>query len=353
MDAEIKTDATVTPDSLALATLMTLNFAVRQEEQLKMPEHSGSMLRGAFGVALRSLTCITDLPECRLCPLKQHCKFPHIFEAPALAAPNVQVVNPYVIHVPVPSQQSNTYKKGDIWHFSMTIMGAAISEIDIIIKAWQLALRTGLGTQLPYRRATLIMATCNEETLYSLSSSSPISKIEVQAQSINTTSSFTTIETERVTFESPVQLTLQFVTPFRYQQNNRIISHPNNLDSITFIASLYNRIRLCQNNLCSNQNWNIGYECYHEFKNDIASLTIETDISENHVSRRSNRQQRKMQLYGLKGNIHLKGDAQTIARLLPALRLGEKLHIGKNTTMGLGQYKLILMPTRQHPSYAS
>ncbi len=345
---------------LDIANLTTIRFSVRQDELLKMPEHPGSMLRGAFGVALRSLTCITDLPECRLCPLKQHCNFPRIFETPALQASTVQAVNPYVIHVPTTKQSNQphrsftssnhnsnrqplTYKKGDIWHFAMTVMGTAIAEIDLIIKAWQLALQIGLGAQAPYKRATLIKAVCNDHTLYALPNSSAISE-GLQAKSIQSVPVSTAIETEVDTTERPVQLTLRFVTPFRYQQDNRIVSHPDKLDSTTFIASLYNRIRLCQKNHSPNQPWDIGYDSYHEFKDDIASLTIETDISANHVSRRSNRQQRKIQLYGLQGDIHLTGDSHIISRLLPALRLGEQIHIGKNTTIGLGQYQLLLTP---------
>lgn len=346
---------------LDIANLTTIRFSVRQDERLKMPEHPGSMLRGTFGVALRSLTCITDLPECRLCPLKQHCNFPRIFETPALQTSTVQAVNPYIIHVPTTmqtnrlhhnftsrnhnsSRQPLTYKKGDIWHFGMTVMGTAIAETDLIIKAWQLALQTGLGAQAPYKRATLIKAVCNDQTLYISSDCSAISTTDMQAKSVQSVPAPTAIETEIDTTERPVQLTLRFVTPFRYQQDNRIVSHPDKLDSTTFIASLYNRIRLCQKNHSPNQHWDIGYDSYHDFKDDIASLAIETDISANHVSRRSNRQQRKMQLYGLQGDIHLTGDSQIISRLLPALRLGEQIHIGKNTTMGLGQYQLLLTP---------
>ena len=350
------------------SNIKTIHLVVRQDDLLKMPEHPGSMLRGAFGTALRSLTCVTDLPECKKCPLKQHCKFPRIFEMPALQKPSVQAVNPYVIHVPTDqvssssidtfnddrslhiaqknsklTQLTTVYKKGDVWQFGMTLMGAAITETALIINAWRLALETGLGTHAPYRRATLIQASCEGHTLYSLPQLSSNSKnIAVSRQ--NRLSNTASITTKTKATEPPTQLTLQFLTPFRYQQDNRIVSEPNKLDSTTFIASIYNRIRLCQKNHSPNQEWDIGYDSYHEFKDDIASLTIDTDISANNVSRRSNRQQRKMQLYGLQGAIYLTGDCQTISRLLPALRLGEQIHIGKNTTMGLGQYQLLLTP---------
>lgn len=364
-----------TPATPDLHNLTTLHFVVRQDDLLKMPEHPGSMLRGAFGTALRSLTCITDLPECKKCPLKHHCKFPRIFEMPALQTSNVQAVNPYVIHIPIsqlssPSihtsnsdrpphvaqkiskltQQTTIYKKGDVWQFGMTLMGAALAETGLIIDAWKLALETGLGAHAPYHRATLVQASCEGDTLYFLPHLLSNSEKNIAVLGQNRLSDAVSVAEKIKATDAPAQLTMQFLTPFRYQQNNRIVSHPDHLDSTTFIASLYNRIRLCQDNHNPDHVWDIGYDSYHHFKEDIESLTIAVDISANHVPRRSNRQQRKMQLYGLQGEIHLSGDAQTIARLMPALRLGEKLHIGKNTTMGLGQYQLLLKPISE-PTY--
>lgn len=368
--------------ALNTTTLTTLHFTVRQDDRINMPEHSGSMLRGAFGTALRSLTCITDLPECKDCPLKQHCKFPRIFEMPALQLSTMQAVNPYVIHVPIvqpipprstadrtrsgcpnhnvnndlinsrlnETKPSMVYKKGDIWQFGMTIMGAAVAETGLIVNAWKLALATGLGTHAPYQKATLLQVSCEGDTLYSLPQLSQINAQDFPLLNQNGTSGSGVFDSQIASTDCPMQLTMQFLTPFRYQQNNRLISHPDNLDNSTFIASLYNRIRLCQDNHSPNQTWNIGYDSYYSFKKDIETLSITVDITANHVSRRSNRQQRKMQLYGLQGNIHLTGDRATLRRLLPALQLGEKLHIGKNTTMGLGQYQLQLTSINQ-PTY--
>ena len=53
--------------------------------------------------------------------------------------------------------------------------------------------------------------------------------------------------------------------------------------------------------------------------------------------RYSNRQQRLMNLEGLIGRITLTGDLSLFSELLS---LGELVHIGKNATMGLGQYKI-------------
>lgn len=54
-------------------------------------------------------------------------------------------------------------------------------------------------------------------------------------------------------------------------------------------------------------------------------------------TRYSSRQQQKMLLGGVIGELILEGELQ---EFLPFLKLGEYLHIGKNTVFGLGQYRL-------------
>ena len=372
--------------------LMTLQFTVYQEQLLKMPEHAGSMLRGAFGVALRSLTCVTGLDQCRLCPLKVHCKFPLIFESHALSSNHVKVVqavNPYIIHTPASFEQMTNgearlyrhppiYQAGDTWRFSMTLMGQAIKEYMLIIKAWQHALQTGLGSHTPYSKATLIEVTeldnitsidslnpavakslptessalaqslTEDELLYSLActllAQDDDKAVITHSPSLSEPSNIsnTASNNSLVSNTQQRQLTLRFLTPFRYQQNNQIIYRPERLDSVALVASLYNRIQLCQLNHAADTPWQLGYDNYHDFRADIASLEVQADVYANHVPRRSNRQQRKIELYGLQGDIHLSGAPPTLLRLLPALILGQRLHIGKNTTMGLGQYQLLL-----------
>ncbi|MEF8709297.1 MAG: hypothetical protein V5B38_10650 [Candidatus Accumulibacter propinquus] len=56
-------------------------FQVRQP--IRLPDYAGSMLRGAFGHALRQLACMTRQKECAGCPLIASCPYPAIFAPPA------------------------------------------------------------------------------------------------------------------------------------------------------------------------------------------------------------------------------------------------------------------------------
>lgn len=46
-------DKTLTKSRDAMLNIAVFNLTVRQIDALKLPKHSGSMLRGAFGHALR------------------------------------------------------------------------------------------------------------------------------------------------------------------------------------------------------------------------------------------------------------------------------------------------------------
>ena len=52
----------------------------RVTRSIRLPDYAGSMLRGAFGHALRSIGCITREKDCAACPLRRDCPY-HIVRA--------------------------------------------------------------------------------------------------------------------------------------------------------------------------------------------------------------------------------------------------------------------------------
>ena len=121
------------------------NFAV--ETPLHLNFYSGSMLRGAFGHALRQLSCMTKMADCKACPLYRTCPYPAIFETPPPEHHSLQAFSeippPYIIEPP--PLGSKDYRPGDILSFSMVLIGRAIQQLPLIIYAWQRALARGQG----------------------------------------------------------------------------------------------------------------------------------------------------------------------------------------------------------------
>jgi CRISPR/Cas system endoribonuclease Cas6 (RAMP superfamily) len=72
------------------------------------------------------------------------------------------------------------------------------------------------------------------------------------------------------------------------------------------------------------------------------------------ASRYSSRQGRRVPLEGVVGRIVYQGDA--LDELVPLLALGEALHVGKGTALGMGRYRTGLfgpLDVRNHASGSS
>jgi len=89
--------------------------------------------------------------------------------------------------------------------------------------------------------------------------------------------------------------------------------------------------------------WEFHGEEYHA--PDFAALieqaqqvTCDVDLRWCDWQRYSNRQQQAMSLGGVLGRVVLRGD---LAAFLQMLQAGQWLHIGKETTFGMGKYLLL------------
>ena len=89
---------------LSTFPLARYRFDWRVTRPVRMPEYAGSMLRGAFGHALRQLACMTKQKECDGCPLIANCPYIGIFAPVPPAAHTLQKFSqipvPYVIEPP-------------------------------------------------------------------------------------------------------------------------------------------------------------------------------------------------------------------------------------------------------------
>lgn len=62
----------VDSDSVTLPVASN-RFTFRVTMPIHFPEYAGSMIRGAFGNALRRTACMTHQSDCKSCPLYRTC----------------------------------------------------------------------------------------------------------------------------------------------------------------------------------------------------------------------------------------------------------------------------------------
>ena len=124
----------------------------RVERPLHLPAYAGSTLRGAWGMALRSASCLTQRPQCTGCPLLHStCPYAAIFEprppASADTAPSLQdfsqIPRPYVIEPPALGERS--YASGEPLHFHLVLIGRALGHLPLVLLAFVRALQKGIG----------------------------------------------------------------------------------------------------------------------------------------------------------------------------------------------------------------
>jgi hypothetical protein len=296
-------------------------FQVRQP--IRLPDYSGSMLRGAFGHALRQVACMTRQKECAGCPLITSCPYPAIF-APLPPATHrlqqfSQIPPPYVIEPP--AWGSRVLAASETLIFHQVLIGRALQELPLIILAWRRALMRGVGAG-DGTAELLRVVHCGEA-----------GEQEIYRPEIGTLAGHTqTITLAGEENEAMTSATLHFETPLRLQQNGHALP-PAKLQARVLLMALARRASLLAE-FHSQGPLVEDFSSLHAACNDIRE---EKNFSWLDWTRYSSRQHQKMSLGGVMGTWRLEGP---LAPFTALLYLGEWLHVGKEAAFGLGRYKL-------------
>ena len=295
-------------------TRYELQFLVT--EPILLPEYSGSALRGAFGRALRKISCMTKQADCKACPLYQTCPYTNIFEMPAPKEHHLQkfsqVPNGYIIE---PTQWGEkSYQKGKVLSFNLVLFGRLIQQFPLIAFAFKRALEYNLAGG----KANLININYLSEKgdIYSIFDDG---KILDHPQEITIPEYF------------GKNLKLFISTPLRIQENGTPLS-ADKLKLDRFLITLLKRTAL------------LSEFHYQKLDFDFESLIQQIEQIQDAKklewldwTRYSSRQKQKMKLGGVVGEWVLKDVPYEWAKLL---YLGQWLHCGKNATFGLGKYQI-------------
>jgi hypothetical protein len=316
------------PPALGLKPGMALpvaryRFFFGMRDALRLPQYSGSLLRGQFGSALRRTACLTGARECAPCPLYHTCPYPGIFETPPPTEHSLQrfsqVPNPYVIEPPPFGLRQ--VPANDTISFGLVLVGRALHQLPLVAYALQRAFAHGIGRSRTHGDLEDIV-------------------LEVPGEAISVWDA----EHARVEPHEPAltvpplaasgAVTLRIETPLRLQNQGHPVPQDKLRPRSLFTALLRRASLLFE-----------LHAALPGFARDAARLAAAADrlAEERRLkwvdwTRFSNRQQQEMTLGGAIGEWRLTGD---LDELLPWFWLGQWLHVGKNATMGMGRYSLI------------
>jgi hypothetical protein len=298
------------PYPLPALPYVRLRCTLRAEAPAVLPPFKGSLLRGAFGHALRRLTCAFGPHQaCADCALRHTCAYPRIFETRIEADPPPFLrglptsPRPYIFE---PGTDERSFSPGDPLPFDLLLLGQAADLQAYALLAIERMARNGLGRdRIPFvlddAKATTPSGTW--KTVYAEGRISPAL--------------------------ATLQPLLRFLTPTRLMVRGTLQEEPG-FRPLVF-AALRRALELSWfHHPEAPLDWN-----FHSLLDRASKIRIPAKTLRWHDwERYSNRQGRKIEMGGFVGMMHLEGDLQPFTQLL---RMTEVLHVGKGATFGLGR----------------
>ena len=307
--------------------LCRYRLVFRALESGMLPAFSGSALRGVFGAQFKRTVCVTKFHDCGDCPLVATCVFPRIFEGRSAAGSGIlrnldRVPVPYVIESEF--GKVRRFAAGDEVSVFLTLIGNANRGLPYVVRAWSEAGRRGIG---PGRISLELVAI---ERQFDLAGS--VTEAVMKEDQIVTVPKDQSPKLPElghgifsIELTSPLRLRLEgdLVTPDRISGYHLAVAAMRRISSL---ASVYG-------SSSSDHDFSALKDC------SGALSVIDPKLGWVDYTRYSSRQKQLMKTGGIVGSLMLSVPPEAVA-VMPWLWLGQWVGIGKNTSMGLGQYRL-------------
>ncbi len=311
-------------ETLSPFCLAPVSFTLIAEEDFTLPVFKGSVLRGAFGYAFRRAVCIArQQKECKSCILSTGCAYSYIFETPRPVTATVmrkyeRVPHPFILRPP--DKDNRFIATGDRLDFGLILVGRAHEYLPYFILTIEELARRGLGRERGRCRLEQV-TDCDGREIF-----------RPGADQLQPARRLTGTEIINSAGPPPRRLTLNFVTPLRLVRNRQIVH--GNLSFQDIFRALLRRLALLQRFHCDKAP-EINFRALIEQAGTIVTTADTTRWRE--LRRYSTRQQKTISTSGLTGALSFAGD---FTPFWPALAVGAYTNIGKNTSFGLGRFRL-------------
>ncbi len=301
------------------------HFYCRLLHDAMLPPYKGSTFRGVFGRALKKVVCALKQKECKDCLLKEKCVYALAFET-SIALPLADGArissppHPYVIEPPLNFETN--FKKESVFDFHLLLFGNANNSLPYFIYAFDQMGKIGIGKKIAGRRARfeLEQVKTGGHIIYNNNDR----KITID----DPPEILTLSDPENYPDES-VRLQIILETPLRLKFENHLKA---DLPFHVFIRAILRRISsLC---ICYGQGEpDLDYRGLVKKAKDVKTGKSELEWFD--WRRYSFRQDQSMLMGGMTGSALYEGK---IAEFMPLIDFCQKVHIGKQTSFGLGKF---------------
>lgn len=325
-----------------------LRFAVyrlnyRVTTPMLLPAYKGSVFRGALG---QQLTRISEEVSAKVFQTSQ-ASWPKEAsgEQPSPFLANLkEVPPPYVLEPPQTSQRF--FEPGEMLGAHFILVGAAMDYLPFFVFAFSEAGRGGMGSWIDNRRGTCFLETI--DSLHGWEDASPVVIYSGQEKVLSDESVILTLETIQPRVEvvdgclprgDRGSKQLEFLTPTRLKVKGHLTI---DLSFDVLLRALMRRMSALAYYYCGMDLFSspggVGVGSPQSLLEAARSIqpalnTLEWFDWERH----SKRQEATLLMGGFVGEIGFSGDLRPFE---PFLRLGEFLHLGKGTSLGLGKYRI-------------
>ncbi len=296
---------------------------IRALTPIRFNHYSGSAWRGLFGHQLKNAVCVTRMSDCKECALYRRCPYSYLFETPppentrfmrrSNAAPH-----PFVLS---PDPALRQLAEGEQTSLALTLIGDAAKQLPYFVHAFQRAGARGVGVgdgrfELAGVEQEAVPGSGQWEAIMHDGGLSPMSPAVPQVPAV------------------PDRVTMALHSPLRLKHRDRFLS-PRYFPFSGVVANLLRRYSMTSyfhNDTVVEMDFRDWVERASAVEHENAELRWFR------WNRYSSRQHKKIGMDGIVGHVTFDGEA--IAPFWPLLWLGQWLHLGKGTSMGLGRYRI-------------
>ncbi len=345
---------TETSYSLPAIPYLRLRFHLRAEHACTLPGYKGSLLRGAFGHALRRTVCVQGPKHpCETCMLRSQCVYTRLFEPyiegepPRFLRGLNTAPRPYVFE---PVDLKKAYSSGELLQFDLLLVGHVIDLYTFVIYAVQKMAQNGLGRHR--YRFKLDSVFCNKisvENTQLLPRVKNDERNDACGMNMNTDEHWYLLFSEDTLLGVPMphstieqapsdkldgtsNLGLSFITPTRLKFANELAIN------FTFRQLVFKMLRrtleLAHFHVPGTK---VDWDFHHVLVAADRVIINSSNLKWVDWTRHSSRQQNQMKLGGFVGEIMLEG---SLSPFLHLLRTCEVIHVGKGAVFGNGKLRL-------------
>ena len=304
---------------------LSLNIACRFLAPAALPAFKGSTLRGAFGHALKTVTCALKRQDCETCLLAQTCAYALIFATEKLSDSHVAArPHPYILNPPATERQK--YEAEEPFEFNLVLLGPALRFLPHIVYAIEEMGKHGLGKGAQDGQGRFALTAVRMEHV---PDAPPL--YDERDKTLRQPGTLPHLALEK-TGQPVRELIVELLTPLRIKKDNRLLQ--TTPDFTDLVRAALRRISMLEKHYGEKP----PELDYHDLIRQAETVSLrDAAIRWRDHKRYSNRQQQDMALGGLVGSLRFEGE---LAPFLPLLRYCEAVNLGKQTAFGLGKIRV-------------